>query len=277
MFITKDMKRILLSVVLVFIAVAVFGQTAKYKTETNISYYSEQERAKDEYLAERCKLDVYYPESEKNFLTLVWFHGGGLTGGAKHIPNELKEKGFCVIAVNYRLSPKANCPAYIEDAAAAVAWVFNHIAEYGGNPERIVLSGHSAGAYLSGMIGIDKSWLQKHEIDANRIAALFLLSAQTITHFTIRKEKGISDRQPLIDRYAPLYHVRADAPPVFLMTGDREKELLGRYEENAYLWRMMQLAGHKNTVLYEFDGYGHDMLAPAFPLMTKIIKEQIRD
>ncbi|MDR2562689.1 MAG: alpha/beta hydrolase [Prevotellaceae bacterium] len=270
------MKRILLSISLIFAVFAVFGQTTAYKTMKDIPYYSVQERSQNEYIDQRCKLDIYYPENEKNFLTLVWFHGGGLTGGSKHIPDELKEKGFCVVAVNYRLSPRAGCPAYLEDAAAAVAWVFNHIAEYGGNSERIVLSGHSAGAYLSGMLGLDKSWLQKHEIDAKRIAALFLLSAQTITHFTIRKERGLPELQALIDEYAPLYHVCADAPPVYLMTGDREKELLGRYEENAYLWRMMQLAGHKHTKLYEFDGYGHDMLAPAFPLMIKILREQTR-
>lgn len=269
------MKKRVLSVCLTLIVVATFGQTTNYKTATNIPYYAEQARTQNEYLAERCKLDVYYPENKKDFLTIVWFHGGGLTGGTKHIPDELKEKGFCVVAVNYRLSPKASCPAYIEDAAAAVAWVFHHIAEYGGNPERIVLSGHSAGAYLSGMLGIDKSWLQKHNIDANRLAALFLLSAQTITHFTIRKERGIAEQQPLIDKYSPLYHVRADAPPIYLMTGDRELEMLGRYEENAYLWRMMKIAGHQHTLLYEFDGYGHDMLAPAFPLMTKILKERI--
>ena len=67
-----------------------------------------------------------------NFPTIVWFHGGGLTGGEKEIPFALKEKGFAVIGVNYRLSPKVNAPAYIEDAAAAVAWVFKYVKNYGG-------------------------------------------------------------------------------------------------------------------------------------------------
>ena len=247
------------------------AQETAYTTVSGIPYYPEEVRATDAYIAQRCVLDIYYPEDVKNFLTVVWFHGGGLTGGEKHFPAELQQQGFCVVAVNYRLHPQAACPAYIEDAAAAVAWVFNHIAEYGGNPEAIVLSGHSAGAYLAGMLGLDRRWLQAHRIDANRIAALFLLSAQTITHYTIRSERNIPDTQPVVDEFALLYHVRPDTPPIYLMTGDRELEMLGRYEENAYLWRMLKLTGNRQTVLYEFGGYGHGMTAPAFPLMIKTI------
>jgi acetyl esterase/lipase len=250
------------------------AQEAAYTTVAGIPYYTEAARAQNAYIAQRCVLDIYYPTDTKDFLTVVWFHGGGLSGGEKQIPQALKEQGFCVVAVNYRLHPQATCPAYIEDAAAAVAWVFRHIAEYGGNPDAIVLSGHSAGAYLSGMLGLDKRWLQAHDMDADRLAGLFLLSAQTITHYAIRKERGIPDTQPVVDEYALLYHVRPDTPPIYLMTGDRELEMLGRYEENAYLWRMLQLVGNRRVSLYEFDGYGHGMLAPAFPLMKQILKNK---
>lgn len=58
---------------------------------------------------------------------MVWFHGGGLKTGNKHIPEKLKEKGIAIVIVNYRLNPKVQCPAYIDDAAAAVAWVFKNI------------------------------------------------------------------------------------------------------------------------------------------------------
>jgi hypothetical protein len=119
------------------------------------------------------------------------------------------------------------------------------------------------------MIGLDKKWLAVHGVDANNIAGLISLSGQVITHFTIREEKGIPGTQPIIDDLAPLYYVRADAPPLILITGDRELELLGRYEENAYLVRMMKLVGHKNTKLYEMGGYDHGMTLPAFPLVIK--------
>lgn len=249
------------------------GEESTYATVSAIPYYSEDVRSGDAYVAQRCVLDVYYPKDVKSFLTVVWFHGGGLTGGEKYVPAELKGQGFGVVAVSYRLSPQVSCPAYIEDAAAAVAWVFNHIAEYGGDPNAIVLSGHSAGAYLCGMVGLDKRRLHAHGIDADRIAALFLLSAQAITHFTVRKERNVPDMQPVVDEYALLHHARPGAPPVYLMTGDRELEMLGRYEENAYLWRMLKLTGNRQATLYEFDGYGHDMTAPAFPLMIAALKQ----
>ncbi len=125
------------------------------------------------------------------------------------------------------------------------------------------------------MVGLDKQWLAAEHIDANKIAALIPFSGQTITHFTIRKERGIDDKQPVVDEFAPLYHVRGDAPPTLLITGDREMEFIGRYEENAYLYRMMKLVGHKQITLYELQGYGHDMETPAFPIMLKYIKKYI--
>ena len=149
--------------------------------------------------------------------------------------------------------------------------------QYGGNPDLIFVSGHSAGAYLTLMIGLDKRWLKPHNIDPDRIAALLPLSAQTITHMTIRKEHGIPDTQSYVDEYAPLYHVRPDAPPLILMTGDRELEMLGRYEENAYLLRMMKIAKHLQTVLYEFDGYGHSMSVPGIPLVVKYVNERTKE
>jgi len=258
-----------LSFFIVLINFAVFAQQAEYVTKSDIPYYSDSINQSDEYIKERCLLDIYYPENIKNFPTVVWFHGGGLTSGEKETPGVLQDKGFCVVAVNYRLSPKAKAPKYIEDAAAAVSWVFNNIKNYGGDTSLIFVSGYSAGAYLTLMVGLDKSWLEVHNIDANRIAGLISLSAQAITHFTIRSERGIPGTQPIVDNLAPLFHVRSDAPPLLLITGDRELELLGRYEENAYLMRMMKLIGHKNTTLYEMGGYDHGMTLPAFPLLIK--------
>lgn len=247
----------------------VFSQE-KYLTKFNIPYYNSV--SKDSYLNEKCVLDIYYPENTKNFATIIWFHGGGLTSGNKEIPESLKNKGYCIIGVGYRLSPKVKAPKFIEDSAAAVAWVFNNIEKYGGNPNLIFVSGHSAGGYLAAMIGLDKKWLQVHNIDANKIAGLIPFSCQAITHFTIRAEKGIPEKQPTIDEYAPLFHVRSDAPPLLLITGDRELEMLGRYEENAYLMRMMKVAGHKDTRLLELDGYNHGMTEPGFPLLLNEVK-----
>ncbi len=155
-----------------------------------------------------------------------------------------------------------------------MARVFNHIEEYGGDANKIFVSGHSAGGYLTSMIGLDKSYLADFDVDADDIAGLIPYSGHTITHFTVRQERGIEGTQPIIDEMAPLYHVRDDCPPLLLITGDRELELLGRYEENAYMWRMMQVVGHDKTELYELDGHDHgDMPGPAHTIMLKHIRK----
>lgn len=266
------MKSKVLFLFALVINLVVIAQETNYKTVKNIPYYSQEVLVSDQYIKERCMLDVYYPEKIKDFPVVVWFHGGGLTGGEKDIPEALKEKGFAVVGVNYRLSPKVKAPAYIEDAAAAVAWVFKNIKNYGGDTSLIFVSGYSAGGYLTNMIGLDKKWLAVHNVDADRIAGLISLSGQAITHFTVREERGIPGTQPIIDELAPLYHVRKDAPPLILITGDSELELLGRYEENAYLMRMMKIAGHIKTKLFKLDGYDHGILEAAFPLMVKHIR-----
>ncbi len=243
-----------------------------YKTESDIAYRTGDNQ--DDYMRSRCRLDVYFPTHLKEFPTVVWFHGGALKNGNRFVPLELKGKGIGVVAVNYRLSPKAKAPAYIEDAAAAVAWTFANIAKYGGSPKKIFVSGHSAGGYLTAMVGLDKKWLAKHGVDANDIAGLIPLSGQAVTHYTIRGERNIPETQATIDDLAPIFHVRKDAPPLLLVTGDRTTELLGRYEENAYLWRMMKLVDHKNTELFELKGFNHgEMAAPGHPLMLRFIKK----
>lgn len=248
-------------------------QAQEYTTKTDVNYYSDSGVKQDDYAARKCVLDIYYPKDAKNATTIIWFHGGGLTGGKTEIPEALKNNNYIIVGVDYRLSPKVKAPVYIEDAAAATAWVFSHIAEFGGNPDSIFISGHSAGGYLGLMITLDTTYLAKYHIDPNKIAGLVPFSGQAITHFTVRKENGIKNTQPLIDKYAPLYFVRKDTPPILLITGDREMELLGRYEENAYLARMFKLVRNEKVTLYELQGYDHNMSVPAFPLLLKFVKE----
>ncbi|HXP60615.1 MAG TPA: alpha/beta hydrolase [Dongiaceae bacterium] len=269
-----------LAVLVCSLAPLVYAQQARpevhrYTTEANILYRTEGELT--DYMRERCRLDVYYPTGTSGFATVVWFHGGGLTNGERFVPDGLKERGIAVVAAGYRLSPRAKSPAYVEDAAAAFAWAFGHIGKYGGATNRIFVSGHSTGGYLASMVGLDKRWLAAHGLDANCIAGIIPFSGQAITHFTIRHERGIGAKQPVVDDMAPLYHVRKDASPLLLITGDRELELLGRYEENAYMWRMMKEAGHPNTQIHELRGFDHGrMPGPAYPLLLRFIESTAR-
>lgn len=264
-----DMKRIFILLLCVFAVAGVDAQELLYKIKADVTYTS----SSDEYAQERCKLDVYYPEGAKGCPVVVWFHAGGLTSGEKYIPMQLQESGLVVVAVNYRLIPKVSLGECIDDAAEAVAWVFAEVEKFGGDIRKIFVSGHSAGGYLTSMLGLDKHWLAKYSVDADSIAGLAPFSGQAITHFAHREQKGIKSTQPVIDELAPLFHVRPDAPPLIIVSGDRNMELLGRYEESAYFWRMMKISGHQQTFLYELDGYDHgDMVEPAF----HILKDHIR-
>ena len=245
------------------------AQRQQYQQVNDIPYTA----SADAYAQERCKLDVYYPEGQKDAPVVVWFHGGGIEGGNKHIDPELKNSGLVVVAANYRLLPKAKIDDILDDVAAAVAWTYKNIEQYGGSHRKIFVAGHSAGGYLLDIIGLDKKWLAKYGVDADSLAALVPFSGQCVTHYNIRKQQNIPPLQATIDQYAPLTYVRPDAPPMVIISGDRELELYGRYEEQAYFWRMLKLVGHKDVTLYEMQGYDHGaMPQPAY----KILKDHIR-
>lgn len=259
-----------LNVLTAVLMLAIASYAQNYKTVSNISYTSKS----DAYAKERLKLDVYFPENQKDCPVIVWFHGGGLEVGAKEIPQRLKNKGYVVIGANYRLLPKVTVDQTLDDAAEAVAWAFSHAKQYGGDPRKIVVSGHSAGGYLSMMLCLDKSWLKRYQVDADSVWQYIPFSGQAITHYNVRKMQGIQPLQPTIDRYAPLYWVRPDCPPLVLICGDRELELYGRFDENQYLARMMKLVGHKHTYLYEIDGHDHGaMVDPAFHILHSHLKK----
>jgi acetyl esterase/lipase len=201
-----------------------------------------------------------------------------LTGGSRKIPAALKNRGWAVVAVSYRLSPAVTHPVYIEDAAAALAWTFKNIESRGGDPSKIFVMGISAGAYLTAMIGLDKTYLAKHDIDANRIAALIPVTGQMITHQNVRKEQGIepSNFRPTIDRFAPLYHIRKDAPPTLCVTGGWQVDTLMRAEENLYFVSMMKLVGHRSIEHIVIEGANHSRCGQeCWPYVTGFIEKTL--
>ena len=127
---------------------------AQYNQVNDIPY----REAAEGYAQERCKLDVYYPTNSQDAPVVVWFHGGGIEGGEKHIDPQLKNSGLVVVAANYRLLPKAPIDDILDDAAAAVAWTYKNIAKYNGSSRKIFVAGHSAGGYLLDIIGMLTRW-----------------------------------------------------------------------------------------------------------------------
>lgn len=263
------MKKTLILLIAAFVSMTAYAREYKYDRE--ILYRG----SPDAYTEKMCRLDVAYEEGAEARPVIIWFHSGGLTSGWRHIPEALLRDGAVVVGVGYRFVTEVSLQETIDDAAAAVSWVLKNIETYGGDLSHIYLAGHSAGGYLVNMIGLDKQYLAKYDIDPDtQIKALVPYSGQVITHFAQRRKQGLGDLTPTIDHLAPLYYVRGDAAPMLVISGDREQELFGRYEENAYFVRMLRLNGHKNVTFYELDGFDHgDMAEPAHLLLLKYIKQ----
>jgi acetyl esterase/lipase len=226
---------------------------------TNLPYYSGLElQGAGEYQRSQCRLDIRYPTNRTDFATLVWFHGGGLTQGSRHFP-ELKDPRVAVVAVGYRLSPKAELPSFIEDAAASTAWVIANIAQYGGNSNKVFVAGHSAGGYLTAMIGMDPKWLAARGVSNLQLAGLIPVSGQMTTHFHVKKLRGDKEPElrPIIDEYAPMYYCASNLPPICLILGDRTIEYKNRVEENALMAVSLKNLGHPNVEFYEMGGLDH--------------------
>jgi acetyl esterase/lipase len=241
-----------------------------------VPYRGQADQA-DPLVRERCLLDITCPTSRSGWPTLVWLHGGGLTGGWRGAPEQLVEKGVGVVAVGYRLSPSVPCPAYIDDAAAATAWVLDHIADYGGDPRRVFVGGVSAGGYLAAMVGVDPTWLKLYGHATTDLAGLIPISAQVTTHFTIRREHGQSEAVPVIDAFAPAAFVDKPMPPLLLVCGDRNLDMPGRTNENRWFVDMLRDAGNQNVLFYELEGFSHGSIYDgALPLVRSFVLTHMR-
>lgn len=180
-------------------------------------------------------LDLYLPDCE-SFPVVIYFHGGGIVGGNKkeRFLEHLQAKGVAVISANYRLYPDAAYPDFIRDAAAAVAWAYKHMPEYGEITGYFV-GGSSAGGYLTQMLCFDKKYLKMHNIDSDQVTGYIMDAGQPTAHFNVLKERGIDSRRVIIDETAPIYHItanRAYAPMQIIVA---EHDMRNRAEQTALL------------------------------------------
>lgn len=233
---------------------------SEYRTESALPYYEPARMEKaDAYQKEACVLDIDYPTDSPGFATVIWLHGGGLTGGEREVPKLLQQKGFATVAVGYRLSPKATPDEILQDAAAATAWVLKNIESRGGDPKKVFIAGHSAGGYLAAMIGMDPRWLAAQGLSNRQLAGIIPVSGQVSTHFQVKKVRGDTqpELRPIIDEYAPLYYASKDLPPICLILGDRRIEYKNRVEENDLLAVSLSNLGHPFVEFYEMGGLDH--------------------
>ncbi len=215
------------------------------------------------YEQERCKLDLTVPVGAKGFATCVYFYGGGLKKGSKDLASEycaeirqsFAQAGVAVVTPDYRLSPKVKYPAYVDDAAAAFAWTVKHIAEHGGDPHKVFIGGHSAGATLALLVGMDPNRLKPHGLTLGAVAGITQISAQVLTHYTIREERGQSRYAITCDEAAPAFYIKKSLPPI--LTIYAQNDMLSRAEENMFFVATLKAAGHAENYSLRVDDRDH--------------------
>jgi acetyl esterase/lipase len=176
------------------------------------------------------RLDVYAPRranGEAAFPVAVFFYGGSWDTGRRQdynwVGQALASRGFVTVVADYGLYPAVRYPGFIEDGALAVRWAQDHAREYGGDPDSIVLVGHSAGAYNAAMVALDTRYLKAAGVDPKHIKALaglsgpydFLPLTDPIAQRTFGEAKDLPGTQPTA-------FVTKDSPPAFLATGDAD-------------------------------------------------------
>lgn len=219
------------------------------------------------------------PLGHQHYPVLVWFHGGGMVGDYREIPELFWDGTLGIVEVRYRTIPENKTTTTLdalEDATTALAWVFAHLGEFGGDTGKIFVGGMSAGGWLAAMLAMAPQFLAKHGIDHRRLAGFLPLSGQMTTHFQLKEDLHYDDARlgchPVIDQYAPLYYCSADVPPCLLVTGQGGLDMPGRPEENRLLAATLQALGHPDAHHLILEGVDHFgcLMCGGYPLLRFI-------
>ncbi|WBA40925.1 alpha/beta hydrolase [Hymenobacter canadensis] len=184
---------------------------------------------------ERHRLDVYTPKKKATapYPVVVFIHGGSWDSGNKNfysfIGRRLAKQGVVAVVINYRLAPAVQVPQMADDCARAVAWTAQHIAEYGGDPQRLFLMGHSAGGGLAALLAADNRLLDRHGWPQNPVKGVLLDDPAGLDMYDyLQKQEYPGDAQYLVPfgknpavwrDVSAMYHVTAQTPPMRLFIG----------------------------------------------------------
>jgi len=173
----------------------------------------------------RQRLDVYRPNAAGPLPIIVFFYGGSWNSGGKDgyswAAKALASRGFAVVIPDYRYASEAPYPAFLEDGAAAVRWAIAHAAEYGGDPSRIVLAGHSAGGYNAAMLAYDERWLRA---DRARIRGFMgLAGPYDFLPFDSDVARNVFGGAGDLPKTQPVNFIDPADPPAFIASAGQDK------------------------------------------------------
>ncbi len=226
----------------------------------------------------RQQVIVWGPEKRDSMApalpVLIFAHGGGWHSGSPEdygfFARAFVPEGFIVVLVGYRLvqegAPDGVYPAMLEDTASAIYWARQEIASYGGDPDRMVLAGHSAGAYNVVMTALERKWLGRLGMDADVISGVVGI-AGPYDFFPYARASTINAFGPAPDPQATqaATHVRGDAPPMLLIHGDND-DVVGIHNSRNLTREIESLGGNVALKIYPGNTHNDPLIAMAAPL-----------
>ena len=228
-------------------------------------------------------LDVWRPTTTvpAKRPVVVFIYGGGWANGDRRsyafAARAFARAGFVVVVPDYRKVPQVRFPTFVQDGAAAVRWVRDHVADYGGDPARVALAGHSAGAYNAVMLALDRRWLRAEGVDPTIVKAAVGLSGP-YDFYPFDKPRSRAAMLGVTDPPAtqPVTFARRDAPPLLLVTSTRDTQVR---PYNAYhLFERVKVAGGRAR-LVEHDGLSHENVVMAlsvpFRRLAPVLNESV--
>ena len=217
------------------------------------------------YSDNKDKLDLYIPAGDGPHPVMIFLHGGGLLRGSKEpyefVGRYFADNGFVAVVPNYRLSPGVKHPAHIEDAAASFAWVHENIARRRGNPAQIFVAGHSAGAYLAGLLALDARYLEAHKLALSNIAGVIPISGFFhVDRIAPGRPKAVWGEDP--DEWisaSPARYADSAAPPFLFLYADGD--LPERRKESEDMAAELREKGHARATAKQIGGRDHSSIA----------------
>ena len=204
----------------------------------------------------RQTLDIWAPRrsDDQPLPVVIFFYGGGWSDGAAadygFAGAAFAANGFIAVVPDYRLVPSVRFPAFVEDGALAVKWVRDNIGRYGGDPGRVTIARHSAGAYIGAMLTLDQRYLRNAGVDPRIVRGAALLSGPYDFHpFTEARGANAFGAWARPAETQPISFARADAPPMLLVHGTADRVVMP-HNSKRLAERLKQLGAPVTLRLY---------------------------
>jgi acetyl esterase/lipase len=230
---------------------------------------------------DRGGLDVYRPRGANGSTpVVVFFYGGGWDSGRKSdysfIGDALASKGFVTVIPDYRIYPQVRWPAFLEDNANAVRWARDHAAEFGGDPGKLFLAGHSAGAYNAVMLSLDRRWLAAVGMDPRRDlrGTVGLAGPYDFLPLHTQELKAIFGPPQTLPQTQPITYVDGHEPPLFLAT-DADDKVVDPGNTTRLAEKVRAVGGSVETKIYP--GLSHALLLGAVAAPLRFLAPVLKD